>query len=81
MKANVNWLWQAQALKNLTAVLEAAGSSIDEVVKVNIFITDMANFGAVNAVYEKVFTKDPKPVSLTFGSWYLKRCSLIGEIG
>jgi len=51
----------AQALKNLSAVLDTAGSSIDEVVKVNIFITDMSNFGAVNAVYEKVFTKDPKP--------------------
>lgn len=32
----------AQALKNLTAVLEAAGSSIDNVVKVNVFLTTMA---------------------------------------
>lgn len=41
---------QAQALKNLSAVLEAAGSSIDNVVKVNVFLTDMADFAAINKV-------------------------------
>ncbi|KAG4427530.1 hypothetical protein IFR05_016986 [Cadophora sp. M221] len=51
-----------QALANLTAVLEAAGSSIDNVVKVNVFLTDMKDFAAMNGVYAKVFTKDPKPV-------------------
>ncbi|RDW73122.1 endoribonuclease l-psp-like protein [Coleophoma crateriformis] len=49
-------------LKNLAAILEAAGSSIDNVVKVNVFLTDMANFAAMNAVYDKVFHKAPKPV-------------------
>jgi 2-iminobutanoate/2-iminopropanoate deaminase len=53
-----------QVLKNLSAVLDAAGSSIDNVVKVNIFLTNMADFAAVNAVYAKVFHKDPKPVSI-----------------
>jgi len=52
---------KAQALKNLSAVLEAAGSSIDNVVKVNVFLTDMANFAAMNKVYEGVFQKEPKP--------------------
>jgi 2-iminobutanoate/2-iminopropanoate deaminase len=52
---------QTQALVNLAAVLEAAGSSIDNVVKVNIFLTDMANFAAMNKAYEAVFNKDPKP--------------------
>ncbi|CAG8978928.1 hypothetical protein HYALB_00011190 [Hymenoscyphus albidus] len=84
-----------QILKNLAAVLEAAGSSIDNCVKgipshpftssslspllyplatfkrheipthkikVNVFITKMENFAAMNEVYAKVFTKDPKPV-------------------
>ncbi|KAH9215189.1 Endoribonuclease L-PSP/chorismate mutase-like protein [Leptodontidium sp. 2 PMI_412] len=51
-----------QALANLTAVLEAAGSSIDNVVKVNVFLTDMKDFAAMNGVYAKVFNKDPKPV-------------------
>jgi len=50
-----------QVLKNLSGVLEAAGSSIDNVIKVNIFITNMENFAAVNAVYSKWFSKDPKP--------------------
>jgi 2-iminobutanoate/2-iminopropanoate deaminase len=49
-------------LKNLTAILEAAGTSIDNVVKVNVFLTDMANFAAMNKVYMEVFSKDPKPV-------------------
>lgn len=54
---------QTMALSNLKAVLEAAGSGIDNVVKVNIFINNMENFAAMNKVYESVFTKDPKPVS------------------
>ena len=46
---------QAQALKNLAAVLDAAGSSIDNVVRVNVFLTDMENFAAMNVVYGKFF--------------------------
>jgi 2-iminobutanoate/2-iminopropanoate deaminase len=52
-------------LANLKAVLEAAGSGIDNVVKVNIFINNMENFAEMNKVYESVFSKDPKPVSLS----------------
>ncbi|TKA77960.1 hypothetical protein B0A55_05800 [Friedmanniomyces simplex] len=40
-----------QIIKNLTAVLEAAGTSIDNVVKVNIFIADLKDFKAMNEVY------------------------------
>ncbi|KAK3634023.1 hypothetical protein LTR56_015491 [Elasticomyces elasticus] len=40
-----------QIIKNLTAVLEAAGTSIDNVVKVNIFIADIKDFNAMNEVY------------------------------
>ncbi|MEM7115886.1 MAG: RidA family protein [Chloroflexota bacterium] len=46
------------ALKNLTAVLEAAGSSLDNVVKATVFLNDINDFAAVNAVYAKYFTKD-----------------------
>lgn len=42
---------QEQCLKNLCAVLEAAGSHIDNTVKVNVFLTDMENFAAINKVY------------------------------
>ncbi|TVY29967.1 RutC family protein [Lachnellula hyalina] len=51
-----------QALKNLSAVLEAAGSSIDNAVKVNVFLTNMENFAAMNKVYDGFFSKEPKPV-------------------
>ena len=44
-----------QAMENLGAVLQAAGSSWAQVVKVSIFLSDMSNFGAMNAVYGKYF--------------------------
>ena len=42
-----------QALQNIQAVLKAAGSSIDNVVKTTVFLTDMNDYKAVNAVYAK----------------------------
>ncbi|KAL2151339.1 hypothetical protein VTH82DRAFT_6437 [Thermothelomyces myriococcoides] len=50
-----------QALKNLSAVLEAAGSSLKNVVKMNVFLTDMSNFAAMNQVYDEFFVWEPKP--------------------
>lgn len=47
-----------QVLKNITAVLEAAGSCLDNVVKTTVFVTDMGNFAAINEVYSQYFTKD-----------------------
>lgn len=44
-----------QALKNLSAVLQAAGSGLEQVVKTTVFLTDMGDFAAMNAVYERVF--------------------------
>lgn len=43
-----------QVLENLRAVLEAAGSSLDRVVKVTVFLTDLADFSSFNAVYQEV---------------------------
>lgn len=54
---------QEQVLKNLSAVLEAGGSSMAKAVKANIFLADMGDFAAVNEVYAKFFP-DPKPVSI-----------------
>ncbi|GAA6004196.1 hypothetical protein JCM10207_002477 [Rhodosporidiobolus poonsookiae] len=45
----------AQALKNLTAVIDAAGSSLSHVVKCTVFIKDMNDFPKINAVYAKHF--------------------------
>ena len=47
-----------QALKNLKNVLEAAGSSLDKVVKTTVFLRDMNDFGSMNAVYGEFFTQD-----------------------
>lgn len=46
-----------QSLKNVKAVLEAAGSGMDRVVKTTVFIADMDQFGAINSVYEQYFTQ------------------------
>jgi 2-iminobutanoate/2-iminopropanoate deaminase len=49
-----------QAITNLRNVLEAAGSGLDKVVKTTVFISDMNNFAALNAVYAELFG-DAKP--------------------
>ncbi|KAM6532433.1 hypothetical protein FSOLCH5_001857 [Fusarium solani] len=46
----------AQILNNLKAVLEEAGSGLDKVIKVNVFITDMGNFAELNKAYLGVRT-------------------------
>ena len=48
-----------QVLKNLAAVLEAAGSSLSRVVKTTVFLADMQEFGAMNEVYGEFFKQDP----------------------
>ena len=48
-----------RALRNLQAVLNAAGGSLDDVVKTTVFLQDMAEFGAMNAVYAQFFGQNP----------------------
>jgi len=48
-----------QVLKNLTAVIEAAGSSLKNVVKTTVFLQDMGDFAEMNAVYAQYFPKNP----------------------
>ncbi len=50
-----------RCLKNLGAVLEAAGSSFAKVLKCGVFLTDMADFAAVNEVYSRYFSGDEPP--------------------
>ncbi|NLZ90743.1 MAG: RidA family protein [Clostridiales bacterium] len=47
-----------QVFANLKAVLEAAGTSLENVVKATVFIVDMDKFGEVNEVYAEYFTGD-----------------------
>jgi 2-iminobutanoate/2-iminopropanoate deaminase len=55
-----------QCFKNLFAVLKAAGLNSDNVEKVNVFLTDMEDFKAMNEVYEKQFDV-PYPARTTIG--------------
>ena len=48
-----------QVFENITAVLAAAGSSFEKVVKVTVFLADMNDFAAMNAVYGQHFTVNP----------------------
>jgi 2-iminobutanoate/2-iminopropanoate deaminase len=48
-----------QVLKNLSAVLEAAGSSLSQVVKTTVFLADMNEFAAMNEVYARFFSINP----------------------
>lgn len=48
-----------QALANLSKVLEAAGSSLDKVVKTTVFMTNLQEFATLNEAYGAVFAQDP----------------------
>ncbi len=61
-----------QVLKNLSAVLEAAGSSLNNVVKTTVFLADMNDFAAVNEIYALYFS-DNKPARATVQAARLPR--------
>lgn len=61
-----------QVLKNLSAVLEAGGSSLANVVKTTVFLADMSDFAAMNEVYGKYFN-DNKPARATVQAARLPR--------
>jgi reactive intermediate/imine deaminase len=44
-----------RVLRNLSAVLDAAGKTLDDVIRVGVYLTDMSTYGAMNEVYEKYF--------------------------
>jgi 2-iminobutanoate/2-iminopropanoate deaminase len=48
-----------QALANVKAVLAAAGSSVEQVVKTTLFLVNLADFARVNAIYGEVFAHEP----------------------
>jgi 2-iminobutanoate/2-iminopropanoate deaminase len=48
-----------QALKNIEAILKTANSSLDNAIKVTVFLKDMNNFSKMNEIYGEYFTKNP----------------------
>ena len=55
---------QKQALLNLSAILEEAGSSINNIIKMNIFLTTMDDFALMNDAFDEVVKNETKPVSI-----------------
>ena len=55
-----------QTLENIRAILRGAGADLQDVVKVNVFITDMAKFGEMNEAYLEFFPSEP-PARITVG--------------
>ncbi|KAI0123632.1 putative brt1 protein [Xylariales sp. AK1849] len=66
-----------RALRNLDAVLKEAGSSFDNVVKVNIFLTTMDNFAAMNEAWDEFFTMDVKPCRTCVAVYQLPFSALV----
>ena len=54
-----------RVLDNLARVLEAAGSSLDRVVRASVYLVDLATFPRMNVVYARYFAADPKPARTT----------------
>jgi 2-iminobutanoate/2-iminopropanoate deaminase len=65
-----------QALENLSAVLTAAGSTLDHVVKTTIYLINMDDFATVNDVYSKYFDQNP-PARATVGVAALPKGALV----
>ena len=65
-----------RALRNLAAVLDAAGCSFADVVKTTIFLADIGEFASVNGVYAR-FMADPAPARSTFAVGALPKGALV----
>ena len=65
-----------QVFDNLTAVCEAAGGSLSDIVKLNIFMTDLSNFATVNEIMGRYFTQ-PYPARAAIGVKQLPKDSLV----
>lgn len=49
----------AQSMKNVLAIVEAAGGNAESILRCGVYVRDMGRFGDINAVYAKFFEKDP----------------------
>jgi 2-iminobutanoate/2-iminopropanoate deaminase len=65
-----------QVFKNIKAVLAAAGTDLSKVVKANVYLHNMADFAAMNAVYATMFTHEP-PARTTVGNLVLPLGGLV----
>ena len=73
-----------QVFKNLSAILQAAGSDLSKAVKTTVFVKDMNDFAAVNAIYAQYFT-EPYPARscvevARLPKDFLIECEVIAEL-
>lgn len=69
-----------RVFSNLQAVTEAAGGSLADIVKLNVFLTDLANFALVNSIMGEYFTQ-PYPARAAVGVASLPRAALVEADG
>lgn len=69
-----------QVFENLQAVVNAAGGTLDDIVKLNIYLTDMANFAMINQVMTKYF-HEPYPARAAIGVKELPKGALVEADG
>lgn len=69
-----------QVFKNLSAVCEAAGGSLADIVKLNVFLTDLAHFAKVNEIMGQYF-QQPYPARAAVGVAQLPRNALVEADG
>jgi len=60
----------AQTFENIKAIVESAGATLQDVVKVNVYLTDLNNFAKMNEVYKRYF-QEPYPARATVGTQLL----------
>ncbi len=66
-----------QVLENLKSVIEAAGSTLDDVIKTTVFLTDMADFPELNTLYAEYFGEDNAPARSTIQVAALPKGALV----
>lgn len=69
-----------QVFKNLQSVVEASGAKLGDIVKINIYLTDLSHFALVNTIMGEYFTK-PYPARAAVGVASLPRNALIEADG
>jgi reactive intermediate/imine deaminase len=69
-----------RVFQNLKAVTEAAGGSMADIVKLNVFLTDLSNFALVNTIMAEYFTQ-PYPARAAVGVASLPRAALVEADG
>jgi len=69
-----------QVFKNILAVIAAADASLDDLVKLNIYLTDLSNFALVNSIMKEYFS-EPYPARAAIGVASLPKDSLVEADG